>query len=99
MLGMKLRNRNRYSISIILGGHWKLGFICTELWLSVNKFCICVESCILAIRLNSEGWKLEPWHLCQRQTPGACIRGGGTATSAPRIQNGFKKILQMWISK
>ncbi|KAI3676418.1 hypothetical protein L1987_86025 [Smallanthus sonchifolius] len=67
-----------------------LRFISAELWCSLNKLHICVEL---------GGWELGPWLLCRRQTPDACILGGGTATLVPRIQNGFTKIFQMSISK
>lgn len=40
---------------------------------------------------------LESWRHCYTPSQGACILGGGTATLAQRIPNGFKKILQVLI--
>ena len=40
---------------------------------------------------------LESWQPCYIPTPDAYILGGGTATLAQRIQNGFRKILQVLI--
>ncbi|KAG6597428.1 hypothetical protein SDJN03_10608, partial [Cucurbita argyrosperma subsp. sororia] len=42
---------------------------------------------------------LELWRRCCIRNLGACILGGGIAISAPRTQNGYRRILQIWMPK
>lgn len=63
----------------------------TELWF----FTFISSTSVTNFRNSALLGRLKPWLLCQKQTPSACILGGGTATLAPKIQNGFKKILQV----
>lgn len=52
----------------------------------------CKVEGICSFRSLLELWL--PYHILSR---GACILGGGIATIAQRTQNGFKKILQVWL--
>jgi hypothetical protein len=83
-------------ISAGLTGCWSYLYLVLD-WIITYCFKDRILSCLRSELESGSAYWIQLWLPGRKQILNGSIHGGGTATSAQKTQNGFKRILQVLV--